>query len=92
MAQISLLGPLSVKPFIIGCGFSLTDSILSCEDIPGSQQPTEHCQPKEGRGPVDPDLIGTKDVRLQPTLQEPEFRTDPPLECFSGQLEEDNVE
>lgn len=92
MTQISLLGPLSIKPFIIGCGFSLTDSILSCEDIPGSKQPTEHCQPKEGRGPVDPDPIGTKDVRLQPTLQEPEFRTDPPLESFSGQLEEDNVE
>lgn len=41
---------------------------------------------------MDPDPTGTKDVRLQPTLQEPEFRTDAPLESFSGQLEEDNVD
>lgn len=73
-------------------GFLLIDSILSCEDIPGSQRPTKHCQPKEGRGPVDPDPTGTKDVRLQTILQEPEFRTDASLESFSGQLEEYNVE
>lgn len=41
---------------------------------------------------MDPDPTGTKDVRLQPTLQKTEFRTDPPLESFSGQLEEDNVD